>query len=88
MGSEIIVRLLLDKGANVNATDDYFEIALLAALKGNHPAIAELLLSRDINFNHSLFDNGTVLQYARLKQSKAIVRTLSKYGADVNVKGG
>lgn len=88
MGSEVIVRLLLDRGADVNSTSGYFETALLAALEGDHPALVELLLCRGINVNDSSSKHGTALHYACLRRSKATVRMLLNYGADVNASGG
>jgi ankyrin repeat protein len=53
MGSEIIVRHLLEKREDVNVFGGYFESPLIATLKGDHPTIAELLLDRGIEVNRS-----------------------------------
>lgn len=51
MGSSSIVRQLLGRMKNINVFGGYFGSPLIAALKGNHPDIVELLLDQDINVN-------------------------------------
>lgn len=42
-GQEAVVRFLLDRGADVNAKDDYGRAALGPATKGGHEAVVRLL---------------------------------------------
>jgi len=50
-GHEEIVKLLLDKSANVNAQGGSYSNALQAALEGGHEAIAKLLLDKGADVN-------------------------------------
>ena len=47
MGSEEIVRLLLKRGAEVNATGGQYENALIAAIVRGHEDIARILIKAD-----------------------------------------
>ena len=50
-GHEAVVRLLLEKGANVNAEGGKYGNALQAASFGGHEAVVRLLLEKGANVN-------------------------------------
>lgn len=84
MGSEVIVRQLLERMEDVNIFGGYFESPLIAALKGDHPIIVELLLDRDIEVNRSSPEHGFALHCACAHGSKKLIQSLLDHGADIN----
>ena len=84
MGSEVIVRQLLERMENVNIFGGYFESPLIAGLKGNHARIVELLLNRDIDVNRASPEHGSALHVACVQGSKKFIQTLLEHGADIN----
>lgn len=87
-GLEAIVRLLLDKGADVNAQGGEFGNALQAAALSRHEAIVQLLLDKGADVNAQGGYYGTALQAAARRETEAVVQLLLDKGADVNTKGG
>ncbi|KIM86098.1 hypothetical protein PILCRDRAFT_45503, partial [Piloderma croceum F 1598] len=83
-----IVRLLLDKGANVTHFGKS-GTALTAASRGGHEVIARLLLARgaEIVINADGQYSGTALFAASEKGHENIVRLLLDKGADVAHSG-
>ncbi len=84
-----IVRLLLDKGANVNAQGEHYGSALqIASLRG-YVDIVRLLLDKgaDVNAQGEHFF-GNALQAASWGCHAEIARLLLDRGVDVNVQGG
>jgi ankyrin repeat protein len=77
-GDDVVVKLLLEKGADVNNG-----IALCAASSGGHEAVVRLLLEKGANVN-----NGNALCAASSGGHEAVVRLLLNRGADVNAKSG
>ena len=84
MGSEVIVRHLLERTEDINVIGGYFKSPLIAGLKGDHPSIVDLLLDRDSDVNLSLPEYGSVLHYACEYGSKRPIQSLLDHGADVN----
>ena len=84
MGSEVIVRQLLERMGDINIFGGYFESPLIAGVKGDHPIIVELLLDRDIEVNRSSPEHGFALHYACAHRSKKLVQSLLDHGADIN----
>ena len=84
MGSEIIVRQLLQRMEDVSIFGGYFGSPLIAGLKGRHPVIVELLLDRDIEVNHFSPEHGFALRYACAHGSKELIQSLLDHGADIN----
>jgi ankyrin repeat protein len=81
-----IVRLLLEKGANVNAAGDREgKTALQHASKHGHTQIVELLLEKGADVNLSDILGGTALQQASQEGHEQIVRLLLEKGAEVNI---
>jgi ankyrin repeat protein len=86
-GLEEVVRLLVDKGANVNAQGGYFGNPLYAASHEGHEAVVRLLLDKgaDINAQGKLYSNA--LYAASNKGYEVVVRLLLDKGANVNAQG-
>ena len=83
---EVIVRLLLANGANIEARDDRFVKAtpLLFAMREGSETISRLLVEAGANVNASDRDGITALMWATRNGSKSMVRLLLDHGADVN----
>ena len=86
-GHEAVVRLLLEKGADIKAKDDDRRAVLSAAAERGHEAVVRLLLEKGIDIE--VKDNGgrTVLQAAARGGHEAVVRLLLENGADIEAKG-
>ena len=82
-----LARLLLDKGAHVNARDRYHENALAAASYEGHDHIVQLLLDNGAEINSQSEDYGNALQAASSKGHGHTVLLLLDQGADVNTQG-
>ncbi|OOQ87346.1 hypothetical protein PEBR_17108 [Penicillium brasilianum] len=86
-GREAIVKLLLEKGADVNQkTCEYGRTAPIRAAKEGHKVVVQLLLKKGADVNKSDY-SGTALIGAVRGGHEAIVKLLLKNGADVNAKG-
>ncbi|KAL8736090.1 MAG: hypothetical protein Q9181_002565 [Wetmoreana brouardii] len=59
MGSQVIVRLLLQRMENIHVLGGYFISPLIAAIEGDHPAIVRLLLDHGVKVDRTAF-----VQYA------------------------
>ena len=88
MGSEVIVRQMLERMENVNIFGGYFESPLIAGVKGNNNKIVELLLNRDIDVNRPSPEHGSALHAACAQGRKKMIQTLLDHGADVNAYAG
>jgi ankyrin repeat protein len=89
-GYKAVVRLLLDKGADVNVQCGQYGNALQAASYGGHEAVVRLLLSKDADVNAQGGMYGNALQAASAggHEHEAVVRLLLDKDADVNAQGG
>jgi Ankyrin repeats (3 copies) len=87
-GLIVSIRLLLEKGADVNAQGGKYGNALQAASHEGHDQIVQWLLEKeaDVNAQGGLF--GNALQTASDKGYDQIVQRLLEAGADVNAQGG
>ena len=84
MGSEVIVRRLLENMEDVNIIGGYFESPLIAGLQGDHPTIVDLLLDRGSEVNQFLPEHGSALHYACEHGSTRLIQSLLDHGADIN----
>ncbi len=75
-------RLLLEKGADVNAHDGYRGNALQAASEMGHEAVVRLLLEKGADVNAQGGYHGNALQAASEMGHEAVVRLLLERGAD------
>ena len=85
LGNERLVRLLVEKGANVNPTNTSEITPLQVAVRPTKTglAIARFLLANGANINAHL-DKGTVLEYAVRWHNMDAVRLLIDRGANIN----
>ena len=84
MGSEDIVRQLLEGMEDVNIIGGFFESPLIAGLKGDHPTIVDLLLDCGSEVNQFLPEHGSALHYACGHGSKGLTQSLLDHGEDIN----
>ncbi|KAJ7150077.1 ankyrin repeat-containing domain protein [Mycena crocata] len=84
-----VVRLLIEKGADVNLRAGDFGSALQVAAYWDHQDLAQLLLENgaDVNARNS-GPFGNALQAASYDGHEALVRLIMGIGADVNLEGG
>jgi len=89
MRNEVIVQLLLQKGADVNITGggDYGAAVIVAAYHG-HKGMVQLLLENGADPNIVGGKYGTALIAAARSEHKEIVQLLLQNGADPNIVGG
>ncbi len=78
------VTVLIKKGANVNAKDDWKRSALYTASGKGHLAIVKLLIQKGANVNLKNEFDGTALHEACYNGHSKIVNVLLEKGADVN----
>ncbi|MBI4027589.1 MAG: ankyrin repeat domain-containing protein [Verrucomicrobia bacterium] len=81
-----IVELLLAKGAQVNAKDEYGATSLHNAARSRHKDIVELLLSKGAEVNKGDFFNHTPLYRAAENGNQNVVKLLLQKGANVHVR--
>jgi ankyrin repeat protein len=87
-GYEAVVKLLLDKGADVNAQGGHFGSALYEASARGHEAVVKLLLDKGADVNAQGGRFGNALQAALVGGHEQIAKMLLNAGADVNAQGG
>ncbi len=85
---EQVVRVLLDKGADVNAQDGDYGTALQAASSRGHEKMVQTLLSNGAHINAQCGSYGTALQAASSRGHEKMVLTLLKNGANINAQCG
>jgi len=86
-GYEAIVRLLLEKGADVNAKGLDNSTAFQVASLGGHEAVVRQLLKNGAHMSAHGSVNNNALYAASRRGHEAVVRLLLEKGADVNAKG-
>ncbi|KAI1424997.1 ankyrin repeat-containing domain protein [Xylaria sp. FL1777] len=79
------VRLLLDKGVDVDATGGYYGTALQAAARLGHAELVQLLLQQGADPNLLQGKHHTALRAAVIRGHAAIVEALLQYGTDINL---
>jgi ankyrin repeat protein len=86
-GHQEIVQLLLNEGANIDASGERYGTALQAASYVGFQEIVQLLLNEGANIDASGGRYGTALQAASLKGKKEIVKLLLNEGANIDASG-
>ena len=83
-----VVQLLLDRGANVQASDEGGDTALIvtAGVWQSSIEIVRLLLAKGIDINHQNKKGTTALMVATEKGKSELVGLLLEKGADLNLK--
>jgi len=87
-GHDEVVRLLLEKGADVNTQGGWSGNALQGAAYGGHEVVVQLLLEKGADVNAQGGQYGNALQGAAYGGHEAALRLLLERGADVNAQGG
>jgi hypothetical protein len=87
-GASVLTRMLLDKGADVNAQGGPYGNALQAASVGGHKAVVTLLLDKGADVNAQGGHYGNALRAASAEGHKEVATLLLDKGADVNAQGG
>ncbi|EDU41188.1 vegetative incompatibility protein HET-E-1 [Pyrenophora tritici-repentis Pt-1C-BFP] len=88
LGFSTVTRLLLDKGAEVNAQGGGYGNALQAASAGGYEQVVKTLLNAGAEVNAQGGRHGNALQAASAEGHKQVVKTLLDKGAEVNAQGG
>ena len=89
-GQEVVVRLLLEKGADVESKEGRYGGTPLSCAAGNgHEAVVKLLLEKgaDVESKGGWDDGRTPLTWAAEQGHEAVVKLLLEKGADVESKG-
>lgn len=81
MGHLDVVKYLVERGANIEARDDYGQTALFAAAKRGHADVVQYLLSKGAKAEVAVFGSNAVI-YSLFHPE--IVEMLAKAGGDVN----
>lgn len=80
------IKELLERGANINATNEGGTTVLMKATWRNNIKIVRLLLENGVNVNAPTRGKDTALMKAVLENESKIVQLLLKFGADVNAQ--
>jgi ankyrin repeat protein len=88
LGFSTIIRLLLDKSADVNAQGGFFGNALQAASERGHEQVVKMLLNKGAEVNAQGGFFGNALQAASGRGHEQVVKMLLNKGAEVNAQGG
>ncbi|MCJ1348924.1 hypothetical protein MMC31_007157 [Peltigera leucophlebia] len=85
-GHETGVKLLLEKGADIDSKDSYGQTPLLWAAKNGHATVVMLLLEKGANVKSGDFHNQTSLLWAAECGHETVVKLLLEKGADIESK--
>jgi len=82
-----MVKLLISKGADINAKNAYRDTPLYLAVEKNNQKMVKLLISKGADINaKNRYDGTTPLHLAVEKNNKEMVELLIAKGADINAK--
>jgi ankyrin repeat protein len=84
-GQQKVLRLLLEKGADVNAIDEWCNTPLTWAASRGDEMMVQLLLEKGADIEAKSYD-GTALHAAAHEGHAAVVGLLLEKGADINEK--
>ena len=87
-GHETVLRLLFEKGAEVDARGGKYGTALQAASWGGREPVVRLLIENGAEVNAKGGQYGNALQAACVSGHEPVARLLIEKGADVNIEGG
>ena len=85
-GKTEVVKLLLDRGADIETKDNNGQTALMLATQSGNTEIVELLLDRDANIEAKNYHGNTALMLAAGRGNTEIVKLLLDRGADIEAK--
>jgi len=81
IGAQLIVKLLVEKGARLNDTDTLGKTALIQAAYKGHPETVSFLLLQGANPNAETNQQWTALMFAAERGELEILKTLLRHGA-------
>ncbi|UKZ60511.1 uncharacterized protein TrAtP1_001786 [Trichoderma atroviride] len=87
-GLHVIVKLLVDNAAYIEAMDDYFNTPLIWAVKGGHDVVVKLLVDNGADINAANIAGFTPLYHAALHGYEAILKLLLDEGAYIEEGDG
>lgn len=87
-GHQKIVRLLLERGADINANSGFHGNALQVASAGGHQDLVYFFLDNGAEVNKMCGYSGSALQAASHTGYQDLVEFLLDKGADINAQGG
>lgn len=87
-GLPVSVKMLIEKGANVNAQGGHFGNAIQAASYKGFEDVVQILLNNDVDVNALGGQYLHALQAASVAGHERIVQMLLDRGGDINVQGG
>ena len=82
-----IIKLLIEKGADINATDDWDNTFMCEAIKQNDLELAYFLVEKGIDVNKRCYFDEQAIIKAVKAQNMTLVQFLAENGADVNSIG-
>ena len=85
-GHTEVVKILLKKGAEVNAKNLYGSTALMLAARKGYPEVAEILLQNGAKVNDRNNYGSTALLWAAKYGNIEVIEVLLNNGADINAK--
>ncbi len=85
-GHDQVVQMLLDKGADVNAQDEYFGNALQAALSEGHDQVVQMRLDKGADVNAQGGEYGNALHAASYGCRDEVMRLLLNHNAILSRK--
>jgi ankyrin repeat protein len=85
-GGPEVVKILLEKGVNINAKGSTGETALMRASRREDPEVAKLLLEEGADINAKDFEGKTALIWAAWSGHPKVVKTLIVNGANVHAE--
>ena len=85
LGRKEVVKLLIERGANVNDQNDYRTVLMLAAEEG-HTEIVQMLIEAGADVNTERNGN-TALMLALKKRHQKTALLLIERGADIDIRG-
>ncbi|KAK7440415.1 hypothetical protein VKT23_017053 [Stygiomarasmius scandens] len=86
-GEDAILKLLIERGADVNAEGGLYGNALQTAAYWGRLGAVKLLIAEGANINATAGEEGTALEAAASRCHLEVVKYLLEQGADVNAKG-
>jgi ankyrin repeat protein len=85
-GHEILAKILLERGADIDEESSTGETALFMAVKAGHGAVAKLLLKSGASVQEKSSQGRTALHEAARKGHEALAKMLLENGADIHEK--
>lgn len=87
VGNEALVRLLVNRGADVKMKDRDRRTVLHYAIPGHNEAVVQLLMDKGADVNARTRQGQPALLYAVISGNEAIAQLLIDKGADINARG-